>query len=150
MKSKCFGFNWSRKSKSNTNINSLNKTTSNQQIISKKKSFSCIHEQASKNVFIKTSELILEEPENNNDSGFLFDYQIKKSFLDQSISNIRLSNKIFEDSKFLPFISSIVESTDSQLYVSLVSRFKGKNLIDLNNLIKWKRIKVFKYLNLIL
>lgn len=65
-----------------------------------------------------------------------------KNFLGQSVANIRAKRRQFDDSRFLRFVSSIVENQESQLYISLVSRLKAKSIVELNNLIKWKRIQV--------
>ncbi len=66
-----------------------------------------------------------------------------RTFLGQDIAKIRAKKKPFEDSRFLRFVSSVVENQESQLYISLVSRLKAKSLVELNNLLQWKRIKVF-------
>ena len=70
-----------------------------------------------------------------------------KLFLNQNFQIIKVRKNKFLDSRFLAFISSIVEDEESPLYISLASRFKAKNLNELSNLIKWKRIKVkfYKY-----
>lgn len=65
------------------------------------------------------------------------------NFLGQSVANIRAKRRQFDDSRFLRFVSSIVENQESQLYISLVSRLKAKSIVELNNRIKWKRIQVF-------
>ncbi len=45
-----------------------------------------------------------------------------KRFLNQDFYKIRSKSRPFQDNKFLPFISSIVESYESPLFTSLSSR----------------------------
>jgi hypothetical protein len=65
-----------------------------------------------------------------------------KLFLEQDINKIRARNKCYEDPYFIKTVSSIVESTESQLYLSLKTRLKAKGLKELNALIKWNRTQV--------
>lgn len=74
-----------------------------------------------------------------------FKHSELKYFLEQNIHEIRLLNKVFEDNKFIRYISSIVETTESGLGLSLFSRFKTKNLDELNHLIKWQRTQVISF-----
>ena len=71
-----------------------------------------------------------------------------KNFLCQDIAKIRsMQNAPFEDSYFVRYISSIVENTDSYLFVSLktrLTRTSSPTIKDLNRLIKWERIGVKK------
>jgi len=64
-----------------------------------------------------------------------------KPFLNQNIAKIRARHRPFHDNKFLPFIASIVESPQSQLYVSLASRLKCRSLAHLNELVEWRRAR---------
>ena len=75
-----------------------------------------------------------------------FDPSKMKHFLDQNIGLLRSElneNRSFEDEQFLRDVSSIVEEIESGLGLSLSTRFKTKNLNELDNLIKWQRTKVF-------
>lgn len=65
-----------------------------------------------------------------------------KLYLDQDINRIRSRNKLFDDPFFIKYISSIVENTESQLYISLKTRLKCDNLKELNKVIKWERTQV--------
>jgi hypothetical protein len=65
-----------------------------------------------------------------------------KNFLEQDINKIRSRNKPYEDPYFIKTVSSIVENTESQLYLSLKTRLKAKSLKELNALIKWNRTQV--------
>jgi len=65
-----------------------------------------------------------------------------KPFLEQDINKIRARNKPYEDPYFIKTVSSIVENTESQLYLSLKTRLKAKSLKELNTFIKWNRTQV--------
>jgi hypothetical protein len=67
------------------------------------------------------------------------------NYLGQDINLIRSKNKPFEDFYFLKTISSICESTESSLFLSIQSRFgcnSESGLKELNKLVKWQRTKV--------
>lgn len=74
-----------------------------------------------------------------------FDPENLKKFLEQDIKKIRSKNIVFEDSHFIKYITSIVENTESQLYLSLKSRLRCKDLKDLNKTIKWERTQVHNF-----
>ena len=67
-------------------------------------------------------------------------------YLDQDIVKVRnyskQTNKAFEDPFFLRTISSIIETTDSKLYLYLKTRLGACNKQELNKLIKWQRTQV--------
>jgi hypothetical protein len=68
------------------------------------------------------------------------------NYLGQDVNLIRSKNKQFEDFYFLKTISSICESTESNLFLSIRSRFgcnSESGLKELNKLVKWQRTKVF-------
>lgn len=71
-----------------------------------------------------------------------FEPDTVKLFLQQDCNRIRAKNKKFEDPYFLKYITSIVENTNSQLFVSLKTRLKVKTLKELNDVIGWQRIEV--------
>lgn len=153
MTTNCFGFNLSRnKSKSVSKINS-NKQDPNETAHGLSKSYgSDLNKLSEKQSFnnlkqtIPNKMLAVPDSEEKNlkmsISSVQFSTKDMKLFLNQNIEDIRSKDKLFEDKRFLCFVASIVENQESQLYVSLASRFKGKNLIELNNLIQWRRIKV--------
>ena len=67
------------------------------------------------------------------------------NYLGQDINLIRSKNKSFEDFYLLKTISSICESTDSNLFLSIRARFgcnSESGLKELNKLVKWQRTKV--------
>ena len=151
MSSSCFKFNLTRnKSKSNeasklslsihSNSNSINKCLPGNSPESFKS------QNISETCLVSPTETIIKENPNekvesrqDQSLDFHFDPTNMKLFSNQNIAKIRRKNQLFEDNRFLRFISSIVEDEESKLYISLASRFQNKNLIKLNRLIKWQR-----------
>ena len=118
-------------------------------VLINKNNFNCLQNLIPEKNIDNTCENIIEEEDLTLNS---FKTESKKSdfkefklFLNQNIQIIKGRKNKFLDSRFLTFISSIVEDEESPLYISLASRFKAKNLNELNNLIKWKRIEVRFY-----
>jgi hypothetical protein len=81
---------------------------------------------------------------NRNSIPTKFDLDTLKFFLCQDINRIRGKQRSYDDPYFLKHISSIVENTNSQLFLSLKTRLRTtrNSLEDLNSLIQWLRIKV--------
>lgn len=75
-----------------------------------------------------------------------FDKSRLRYFLGQDVNRIRQTSNSFDDPYFLKCVYSIVENTSSLLFLSLKSRLNASSddLDELNGLIKWLRIEVWR------
>lgn len=146
--SKCCVNPFSRRSRSDKILKSLNLKTSNSDLDVTEVD---LYRPKRRDVFgdkperYPSEEILLERAQTKKDDSLIdtkFDPRNIKNFLDQDISKIRNKNRNFEDPYFIKYISSIVENTKSQLYLSLKSRLRCNNLKELNKAIKWERTQV--------
>lgn len=148
MTSKCCGRIFSKRSRSQAILKSLNLKSTPENLASRA-------DASERREFLDDSAVFLER--NQSDEILLERTQRKKKdtdtsqidtrlstknikrFLDQDIDKIRSKNRLFEDPFFIKYISSIVENSHSQLYLSLKSRLKCNSTKELNKAIKWER-----------
>lgn len=150
MINKCCGRIFSKRSRSETILKSLNlKSTSDSTMVNPKAEKSEKQQLLDENaVFIEknhSDEILLERSQRKKKESDCspidtnFSSKNIKKFLDQDIDKIRSKNQLFDDPYFIKYVSSIVENCQSQLYLSLKSRLRCNSIKELNKAIKWER-----------